>query len=77
MYERRDPPTPCEVLHDDGRWYPGRIIAVYRQKDGRWRAIADYRTRAACGCPENRGGGFHEDRVRPHSPDDDEEGLAE
>ena len=39
-------PRPVEVLHD-GRWVRGSLLAVRRERDGRWRGLVSYTERSA------------------------------
>src|SRR6478672_7595175 len=39
-------PRPVEVLHE-GCWLPGSLLAVRRERDGRWRGLVSYTDRAA------------------------------
>jgi hypothetical protein len=39
-------PRPVEVLHD-GHWVPGSLVAVRRERDGRWRGLVSYTERSA------------------------------
>ena len=39
-------PRPVEVLHD-GRWLQGSLLAVRRERDGRWRGLVSYTERSA------------------------------